>query len=250
VSGILQILVCDDIENELADISRHFAAYFAAGADAESDQSAYSLLCFDDPHDALDIIQNGKHIDVAILDIIMPEMSGMELAERFRKLGYKGYIVFLTTVNDYAAQSYGVEAFDYLLKPVSEPAIAKLMDKLILDHQNSDNASFAVKVKTEMRRIKYKELVYAEVINHNLYFYLDGGETITAYAPLKEYADTLLEDRRMIRASNSFIINIDYISSFEKQSVKIRNGTKISVTGSFKDFKVKCYGRMFGGDGK
>jgi DNA-binding LytR/AlgR family response regulator len=243
-------LLCDDNKNELADISAHLKKYFNNTSSHNTEWDEQSLLCFDNPHNALDFYKCGNKIDIAVLDIIMPGMTGIELAEKFRQSGYKGYIIFLTTINNYAAQSYSVQAFDYMLKPVSAPAVENLIDKLIENERNGDNENFTVKIKTEMRRIKYKELMYAEVINHNLYFYLDRDKIITAYASLKEYADTLLRDKRMIKVNKSFIINIDYISSFKNQEVIMQNGTIISVTGSFKEFKNICYGRMFGKSGR
>jgi len=237
--------LCDDNKNELAEISACLKEYFA-GAE-------YSAFCFDEPQAALDFLRGGGQIDAAVLDILMPDMSGIELAENFRALGYEGRIVFLTTVNDYASQSYGVRAFDYLLKPVSAGLVAKLMDRLIGnggDNGDSDDESFILKIKTETLRVKYRELVYVEVMRHNLYFHFDGGRTVAVYAALKEYAGELLGNGRMIKANNSFIINIDYISAFETNFVIMKGGVKISITGSLKTFKNICYGRMFGGKGK
>ena len=177
----------------------------------------------------------------------MPGISGIELAQKFRELQYNGYIIFLTTVNDFAAQAFGVGAFDYLLKPAAKPAIKKLMDRLLDNYKKSDSEGFNIKLKTEILRIKFRELMFVEVKNHNLYFHLSGGKTVKAYAQLKEYSNAILADARMIRANNSFIANIDYIKSFEDQAVFMQGGTRISVTGSFKDFKNTCYDRMFGG---
>jgi DNA-binding LytR/AlgR family response regulator len=130
------------------------------------------------------------------------------------------------------------------------PEVTKLMNRLLEDRRNGDNDGFVLKVKTEMRQIKYKELIDVEVMRHNLYFHLDRERTVTAYAPLREYADTLLRDKRMLRANNSFIINIDYVSAFENQTVIMQGGARIPVTGGFKDFKNICYSRMFGVDRK
>ena len=236
---MLRILLCDDDRDELADISARLEAYFGGQKQA--------LYGFDDPHNALEFA--GSHpVDVAVLDILMPGMTGIELAEKLRALGYAGYLVFLTTVNDYAAQSYRVGAFDYLIKPVSAQTVRTLMDRLVEDREKSDSEGFAVKVKTEMLQIRYKELMYAEVIGNNLYFHLDKGRTIKAYAALKEYAGTLLGDRRMLRANKSFIVNMDYIVDFDKHAVVMQGGARVSITGSVKDFKNTCNRHMFGGD--
>ena len=206
----------------------------------------HTLRCFDDPYNALDYLENGNSVDIAVLDIMMPGISGIELARKFRELQYSGYIIFLTSSNDFAAQSYSVGAFDYLLKPAAMPAIKNLMDRLLDNYLKSDSEGLNLKVKTEIVRLKFRELEFVEVRDHNLYFHLSGAKTVKAYAQLKEYSSAILADARMIRANNSFILNIDYIKSFEDQAVFMQSGTRISVTGSFKDFKSTCYERMFG----
>ena len=184
-------------------------------------------------------------MDLAIFDIIMPDVTGIELAEKFREKGYKGYLVFLTSVNDFASQSYQVQAFNYLLKPVTLETLTPVLEGIFTDFNKEDNESFAIKVKTSIRHIRYGELLFATVQGHHLLLHLNEERIVKAYASLKQYAEPLLFDDRMIRANNSYIINIDYINSFGKQAVVMEDGTRISVTGSFKDFKQKCYNRMF-----
>jgi len=224
--------------------------YFDNLAGQGAECPAYSLLCFDNPLHALDFVQNGNGIDIAVLDIVMPGMTGVELAEELRKGGYTGYINFLTSINDFAAEAFNIRAFDYILKPVSMSALTKMMDRLLEDYRNSDSKIFAVKMKTKTQSIKYKELIYAEVKGNNVYFHLDRGRTVKAYAQLKDYADILLSDPRMIKANISYIINMDYVVDFENQAVVMRGGVIISVSGSIKDFKDRCNRRMFGGDWK
>ena len=68
-------------------------------------------------------------IDIVILDINMPEMSGIELARHLQKLEHPPAVIFATAFDDYALQAFEVNAIDYLLKPVRgdrlELALAK-----------------------------------------------------------------------------------------------------------------------------
>jgi len=57
--------------------------------------------------------------DLAILDIQMPELSGMELAQSLPGLPQRPDIIFVTAFDRFAIEAFGVEATDYLLKPVS-----------------------------------------------------------------------------------------------------------------------------------
>ncbi|MBN8192166.1 response regulator transcription factor [Bacillus sp. NTK074B] len=71
-----------------------------------------------------------KEPDVLFLDIEMPGMSGVDLAETLQKMKSKPQIVFATAYPDYALKAFRVEAVDYLLKPFEESQLAQTMERL------------------------------------------------------------------------------------------------------------------------
>ena len=71
-----------------------------------------------------------KEPDVLFLDIEMPGMSGVDLAEALQKMKHKPEIVFATAYPDYALKAFRVEAVDYLLKPFEEDQLAQTMERL------------------------------------------------------------------------------------------------------------------------
>ncbi|MBW3112744.1 MULTISPECIES: LytR/AlgR family response regulator transcription factor [Bacillaceae] len=82
-----------------------------------------------------------KNPDVLFLDIEMPGMSGVDLAETLQKMKHKPEIVFATAYPDYALKAFRVEAVDYLLKPFEESQLAQTMERL----------KSLVKIETETR---------------------------------------------------------------------------------------------------
>lgn len=56
--------------------------------------------------------------EIAFLDVEMPGMTGLELADKLRKKGYKGRIIFVSAHGHYSIKAIKAEAFDYILKPV------------------------------------------------------------------------------------------------------------------------------------
>lgn len=78
----------------------------------------FSAEAFTDPFALLDAVQEKGGFDLYLLDIIMPVMSGMEVASRIRRRGETCEIVFLTTSREYGVEAFGVRAAGYLLKPV------------------------------------------------------------------------------------------------------------------------------------
>src|SRR5699024_3335828 len=69
-------------------------------------------------------------VDVVFLDIHMPEMNGLQLAEEI--LDKKPYIdiVFVTAYNEYAVSAFDLNAIDYLMKPVKIDRLQKTIDRL------------------------------------------------------------------------------------------------------------------------
>ena len=73
---------------------------------------------FDDAITAL-LYVSSHGVDVAILDIHMREMSGLELARRIKEASPATAIIFLTGYSEYAVQAFKMHASGYLMKPVS-----------------------------------------------------------------------------------------------------------------------------------
>lgn len=84
---------------------------------------------FQDPHLALELVKREK-IDLVFLDIEMPEIGGMELAERLLEIQPHLHIVFVTAYNDFAVEAFELNALDYLLKPVQRDRIIKTLQRL------------------------------------------------------------------------------------------------------------------------
>jgi len=79
-----------------------------------------------DPREALGAL-GGMDVDVAFLDIQMPEMTGLELVERLNR---DIPVVFTTAYDRYALEAFAVNSIDYLLKPVESSRLEKALDKL------------------------------------------------------------------------------------------------------------------------
>ncbi|MDP5275270.1 response regulator [Chengkuizengella axinellae] len=88
---------------------------------------------YTNPAEALDHFLSKKP-DVVFLDIEMPKMNGLDLAEKMLKVNENIQIVFTTAYQQYALDAFKVHAVDYLLKPITPEAINRITNRLIKTH--------------------------------------------------------------------------------------------------------------------
>ncbi len=73
--------------------------------------------------------------DAAFLDVEMPKMGGIELAEKLKEINRELQVVFTTAYPDYAVEAFRVSAVDYLLKPVTPDALERSTNRLLRHHE-------------------------------------------------------------------------------------------------------------------
>src|SRR5690625_37966 len=110
---------------------------------------------------------NDLDVDLVFLDIQIPEMNGMELAERLLEKQPSLPIVFVTAYDEYAIQAFELNALDYLLKPVSKARLLKTV-KRIQKEQMKSHSQLVVKDHLKLHLFQQVELYYKENDNQTI----------------------------------------------------------------------------------
>ncbi|MGF1709422.1 LytTR family DNA-binding domain-containing protein [Vibrio kagoshimensis] len=87
------------------------------------------VSCVDNGLKALQDIET-LNPDIAFLDIRMPEIDGMKLAQKLQALPSPPLVVFITAYDEYAVKAFEQNAVDYLLKPINEARLSATCEKL------------------------------------------------------------------------------------------------------------------------
>lgn len=176
---------------------------------------------------------NKSKIDLMLLDINMPEISGMSF---LKSLKNPPLVIFTTAYSEFAAESYDHNAIDYLLKPISftrfELAIEKAikamqqnnLEKAEGIHVNSHNSSEIIFLKSEGRLVKIDlaKLWLVEGLKDYVVLRLDNAKIIV-HSTMKNLQGLLAGHSQFVRVHKSYIINIRHISELDSNSVKIRD---------------------------
>lgn len=178
-------------------------------------------------------------VDLVLLDIQMPEMSGMELA---RKLPPDRLIIFTTAFDRYAVESYQVNAIDYLMKPISYDvflASAQKALKRFVASESTQEEPFLF-VKSDYKRVKIylRDILYIEGMKDYVKIHLvpDGERRINHVVTLlnMKALEEFLPFPQFMRVHRSFIVQMQLVNSADKQNVYIRSQA-VPVSDSYKE---------------
>lgn len=193
--------------------------------------------------EALDIISKGK-IDLILLDINMPETSGLTLAKAIDK---RIKIIFTTAYREYAVDGFDIEAIDYLLKPISlerfNQAINRFFNISEINLPNNSNAIIEnqqnfifVRSERKMVKIKFEDILYIESLSDYVKIYLIKEKVITRETITNMEAKLPKSD--FIRVHRSFIISIKNIEVYTNEYVKL-NEKIIPISRTYKESVLK-----------
>ena len=135
---MIRIAICDD-EKHMSDHIRAFIYDFFRKKNREIQLRTFSsgeeLLSYDGQSDSL------------FLDIQMKGMDGMETARKLRDSKFRGFLIFITVLKEMVFQSFEVEPYAYLVKPVEEKQFEKTMERLYTSMQNASEDSLLINLK-------------------------------------------------------------------------------------------------------
>lgn len=142
--GMLRFLLVDDERLALLQLEKMIAAAF---------QGQYSTIqSFQLVSEALTWAHE-EQPDVICLDISMPEMSGLEAAEKLQVICPNAEIIFVTAYDEFAVKAFEINAMDYLLKPISLQRLQKTADRILATYQ-------AEQINSEPEEREYDQKIY------------------------------------------------------------------------------------------
>ena len=221
---MLRIGICDDNREDI-DRIKGLAVRFSAG----HPEMPMQIRVYDLPYDLLDDIEKTGGFDLYLLDVVMPHMTGVDLARRIRERKERAEILFLTVSREYAVDAFSVKASGYLIKPVRKADFDEAVLDCIRRLSPESNPAFMLKSKDGLHRIPIHELVCIESFNHNQVCTLSDGSTLETAATLAELMDELKEYPAFVRPHRAYIVNMDFIRGLTTYELLLTNGKRIPI---------------------
>lgn len=179
--------------------------------------------------EALDFVKQGP-VDLVFSDIQLPDMDGIELARALEAEAHAPRIIFTTAYNQFALESYKVDALDYLLKPFDYDEFLKAAQKAERYQALINRAAAAVteeeqylfvRIEYQLVRVPLNDILYIEGLKDYAKIWLkDTAKPLLTLMSLKAMEEKL-PARRFMRVHRSFIASLDKISSVTRNSLHI-----------------------------
>ncbi|MBN2172711.1 MAG: response regulator transcription factor [Bacteroidales bacterium] len=189
-----------------------------------------------------------KNPDLVFLDIQMPDGSGFKMLEMLEDINFD--VIFTTAYDQFAIKAIKYSALDYLLKPIYPDDLVDAVRKAeTKKEQRSDKTGIdtlldnlkrpldeppkiILSTSDKINVIRIDEIIRCESDNYYTLFYFKNGQKLLVSKTLKENEE-LLSEYNFIRPHKSHLVNMMYITGFQKSDggfILMSDGSKVPVS--------------------
>lgn len=184
-----------------------------------------------------------RRFDLMLLDIVMAEPNGMELAHLIRQEDTEGSIIFVTFNPDYALLGYDVQALHYLMKPVDKDVLERL---IVSDYKGRfETGFFMFESGTQKLRVAMKDIISLETVSRRVAVSLHS-DTVYYSGKLSDLLVKLPKEQ-FIRCHQAFALNICNIRELNQHEAIAINGKSIPVSRSFTKDVQRAFAKVLRG---
>ncbi len=214
----MKIAICEDdtlMAENLKDSIKDFL---------DSKELTYTIKLFDS---ASKFYSSTETFDLVFLDYKLPDANGMDIARNLRKTNKKTTIIFTTSFSEYVFESFEVNTFRYLVKPIAKEDINKTMTAFINNFEQFSKIDIPT-IGGETVFVSLPEIMYIEssgrytTVRLNSTSYI-SNKTLTAF-------QSEINSFKFYRTHRTFLVNMKYIAEIHGSTIILTNGEKATIS--------------------
>ena len=220
----MKVAVCDDEKEMVTCIEEYITRYgnsFNKNIDIDvflgGEQLISELAC-------------GNHYDIVILDICMPQKSGIDVGVYIREVMKDSIsqIIYISSEEQYAMELFKVQPLDFLIKPVEYQQIVNVFDKAV-HLLGIGNNVFKYEKNSSINRVLLSDIRYIASNGRKIIINLSNGFDDSFYGNMDKVYDSLKENY-FIRVHKSYIVNYNYVRKISASKLIMDNEQEIPVS--------------------
>ena len=219
---MLHIAVVDDDARELERTAALVERWGSA---------LWKLAAFSSGRALLSAMDAGAAFELYLLDVVMPEMDGVELGRALRERDKDGAIVYVTTSPDFALDSFAVWPLQYLLKPVEPKRLYEVLDRAVM-LQKQRNEGTLVHTSDSDVFLPFDDILYAEKYGRCVRYVCRERvvEGVSLRGSFRKAVEPLLTGGQFLLCSANLAVNLTALAMVDKESAVFSGGTRLPLT--------------------
>lgn len=231
---MIKIAIVEDEQGAADTLKEHIARF------EEENSETCKVDCF---YDGLDFLERYKHEhDVIFMDIEMPYINGMKVAQKLRRLNNEVPLVFVTNMKQFAIEGYSVSALDFILKPVSYYRLSSVLKKVMRNKQKH-GVKKTVRTNDGLVQIDLESIYYIEVMGRDIIYHTERND-VTTHGKLKDL-EAEFAPYGFVRCNNCYLVNLKHVNGIYKDTVSVGN-TQIAVSQRKRKDLLSAFGTYWG----
>lgn len=226
----IDIAVCDDDSKDLENVTDIIKDSLAGYDDT------YNLCTF---RSATDLLNQVNKVDIAILDISMENMNGIDLGRELKIHFPEVMIIYTTSYEQYCMQAINqVHAYSFLCKPLEKQEVKNQLEQLIKKMKQSDDEMEKVFYKVSDRngkeypfiKLELQDIVFFEYVKTKRRIAIVLQNTVYEYSYVMEKLVDELENYGFVVNCRGSLVNLRHISKIKGYNIYMDNGQILALS--------------------
>lgn len=215
---MLSVAICDDEVLDRCNMAKEIKEIL------EGTGIPFIVQQFSSGRELLNAIEN---FDIVFLDIMMCGINGMKTAQLLRDKAFDKILVFVSGSREYVFEAYDVEAFQYLVKPVDHLKLERVLQRAVKKLESDPQEFMMIHQDRRKKKLYLRDIYYFEIKGRVV-----SVHSVEGCFDYYEQMGTLEEELKgkgFFRCHKSFLVNLKYVDSYNRQEILLDTGEKIAV---------------------
>ncbi len=167
------------------------------------------------------------NFDIVFMDIELPDANGLDAVKKLRETDKDVLVVFVTNMAQFAVKGYEVQAFDFIVKPVSYYNFSVKLKNAIAAYNMKKDKTVWISNREGKRRINVSHIYYVEIVQHMLIYHTSDG-TFNASGSLHTLEDEL-KGADFSLCNRCYLVNLRHVSAISQYTVTV-GGVELQIS--------------------
>lgn len=216
----MRIAIVDDMEQDRQHLHSMVSAFL------ESQQISVDFSLFSSGESFLEAY-SAEEFSLLLLDLYMDGISGMDVAHKVREHQDSCPLVFVTSSDDYAIEGYEVDALGYILKPIQQDDLDRVLRKW-LNNLGQVTKNITITVNNAPLSIPLDSIQWMDHHQNMVQFHTDKG-LIRSYMTFERLLELLESEERFLLCYKGCLVNMDRIVGTDSHSFIVESGDSVPI---------------------